>query len=409
MGFISSLKQFITDLKAQKMRTFLTIFGIVWGTVAIMVLLAFSNGFQEQTMKSMNGIGENIIILWPGQTSKPFQGFTQNRRIRLREDDAELLRSEIPGIELISPEYSNWNVPLRAGTSVRSSNVTGITEEYEDIRYTFPRPGSRFINKKDLKLRRRVVFLGDNLAEFLFGEKDPVGNTVYIGSTPFVVIGVLKEKNQDSSYNQRDTDRAFIPATTFTSMFGSRFVDNLVIKPADPRASEAIQEEIYSVLGKKYQFDPTDREALSVWDTSEFQKMVFYIFLGLKLFLVIIGSFTLTVGGIGVANIMYVVVQERTKEIGIKRSVGAKKWNIMSQFFLETLFIILFGALIGMAISLLLIFGISQLPVDDFVGTPSITWWIAIAALSILGFIGFIAGYFPARKAANLDVIKCLQ
>ena len=152
MGFMISLKQFISDLRAQRLRTFLTVFGIVWGTVAVMVLLAFSSGFQKQTMKSMNGIGEGIIILWPGQTSKPFQGYTQNRRIRLREDDAELLRSEIPEIDLISPEYSNWGVAIRAGNNVRSSNVTGVTEEYEDMRFTFPREGSRFINQNDLQL-----------------------------------------------------------------------------------------------------------------------------------------------------------------------------------------------------------------------------------------------------------------
>ena len=166
---------------------------------------------------------------------------------------------------------------------------------------------------------------------------------------------------------------------------------------------------MYEVLGKKYKFDPTDKEALSIWDTTEFQKMIFYIFLGFNIFMGIIGAFTLTVGGIGVANIMYVVVQERTREIGIKRSVGAKKRHIMFQFFGETFFIIAIGAAVGILIASMILFGISLLPIDEFVGTPSVSPWVALVALSILGSVGFIAGFFPARKAANLNVVKCLH
>ncbi|MBD3290572.1 FtsX-like permease family protein, partial [candidate division KSB1 bacterium] len=188
-----------------------------------------------------------------------------------------------------------------------------------------------------------------------------------------------------------------------------RYVNNHVIKPLHPTYSESIKNDIYEVLGKKYKFDADDREALSMWDTSEFQKMVFYIFLGFNLFMGIIGSFTLTVGGIGVANIMYVVVQERTREIGIKRSIGAKKRHIMSQFFIETFFIILIGAVIGILISVGIISVLAMLPLDDFVGSPSLSLWVAAVALSVLAAIGFIAGYFPARKAANLQVVECLR
>jgi putative ABC transport system permease protein len=360
-------------------------------------------------MKTMYGIGENIVLLFPGRTAKVFQGFGTDRRIRLKAEDAELLRNEIPEIEYVSPEYSTWNAPLRVNSNVRNPNVTGVIPIYSDIRNIFPRAGSRFINDLDMELRRRVVFLGDKLAEFLFEKKDPVGKYVHIGATPFLVIGVMKHKEQDSSYNSRDQDRAFIPATTFEAIFGHRYVNNHVIKPLHPTYSESIKNDIYEVLGKKYKFDPTDKEALSMWDTSEFQKMVFYIFLGFNLFMGIIGSFTLTVGGIGVANIMYVVVQERTREIGIKRSIGAKKRHIMSQFFLETFFIILIGAAVGIMISLGIISVIAMLPLDNFVGTPSVSLWVAAVALSVLAAIGFIAGYFPARKAANLPVVECLR
>ncbi len=409
MRLFSNIGEFIRDLRAQKLRTFLTIFGIVWGTVAIMVLLAFGNGFQKQTMKTMYGIGESIILLFPGRTAKPFMGYGTNRTIRFREEDAELLRNEISLIKQISPEYSTWNEPLRVGTNKRNPNVTGVIPEYGDMRNIEPRRRSRFINDLDIELKRRVVFLGDELADYLFSGEDPVGRYVYIGKTPFLVIGVMLFKEQDSSYNSRDKDRAFIPASTFSSMFGYHYINNMVIEPIHATLSPIIQDQIYRVLGKKYKFDPSDKEALSIWDTTEFQKMVSYIFLGFNIFMVIIGGFTLTVGGIGVANIMYVVVQERTKEIGIKRSVGAKRQQIMVQFFTETFFIIAIGAVIGIIISIGLLFLITLLPIDEFVGTPSISLWVALVALSLLAGIGFIAGFFPARKAANLNVIDCLH
>lgn len=409
MRLFSTIGEFIRDLRAQKLRTFMTIFGVVWGTVAIIVLLSFGNGFQKQTMKTMNGIGENIILLFPGRTAKPFMGYGTDRWIRFRAEDATLLGNEISLIKQISPEYSNWNAPLRVKTNVRNPNVTGIIPVYAEIRNIAAKRGSRFINDLDIKLKRRVVFLGDDLADYLFSGEDPVGKYVFVGKTPFLVIGVMFKKEQDSSYNSRDKDRAFIPATTFASLFGHQFINNMVIKPVHATLSPVIQDQIYKVLGKKYKFDPTDKEALSIWDTTEFQEMIYYIFLGFNVFMAILGAFTLTVGGIGVANIMYVVVQERTNEIGIKRSVGAKKRQILFQFFMETFFIIAIGAIIGILISMAILFLISMLPIDEFVGTPSISLWVAAVALSLLAGIGFIAGFFPARKAANLNVVDCLH
>jgi len=409
MRFFITISEFIRDLRQQKLRTFLTIFGIIWGTVAIIVLLAFGNGFQKQTMKTMRGIGEDIILLFPGQTAKPFQGMGTERWIRFREEDAFLLKDEISLIKDVSPEYSTWSTPLRVETRSRTPNITGVIPVYADMRNIIPRVGSRFIDELDVKRKRRVVFLGDDLAAYLFQKENPVGKYVYVGATPFLVIGVMEHKEQDSSYNSRDKDRAFIPTSTFTALFGHRYVNNIVITSLRPTVSPLVKNKIYEILGKKYRFDPTDEEALSIWDTHEFQSMVHAIFLGINSFMAIIGTFTLTVGGIGVANIMYVVVQERTKEIGIKRSVGAKKRNILGQFFLETFFIISIGALIGIGISFLLIWLVSLMPIDEFVGTPTISWWVGFTAISILAAIGFIAGFFPARKAANLNVIDCLR
>ncbi|MFZ5517830.1 MAG: ABC transporter permease [Candidatus Zhuqueibacterota bacterium] len=409
MKFFNDIGEFLRDLRTQKLRTFLTIFGITWGTVAIVVLLAFGNGFQSQTMKTMRGLGDSIILLFPGKTAKPYMGMGKERWIRLRDEDADLLKSEISLIHQVSPEYSTWSVPVRLNDKVKNPNITGIIPIYSDMRNVFPRPGSRFINELDIELKRRVIFLGDELAAFLFGEVDPVGKYVHVGRIPFLVIGVMIQKEQDSSYNSRDKDRAFIPSTTFAALFGHHYVNNIVIKSIHPTMSPQVIDQVYKVLGKKYRFDPTDKEALSIWDTQEFQKMVWYIFLGMNIFMGIIGSFTLTVGGIGVANIMYVVVQERTREIGIKRSVGAKKRHVMLQFFVETFFIVFIGAFIGTLISIGILLILSILPIEEFVGTPSVSWWVAGAAIGILAAIGFIAGFFPARKAANLDVIECLR
>jgi len=409
MRIIEIVKGFVNDLLAQKLRTLLTISGVTWGTVAIIVLLAFGNGFEKQTMKTMKGIGESIILVFPGQTAKPYKGYGVDRNIYFTENDVEILREKINLIQYISPEYSNWNAPLRVEDRRRSPNVTGIIPEYGTIRNIFAEIGGRFINEKDMELKRRSVFLGDELAEFLFQDQDPVGKYVYIADTPFLVVGVMKEKEQDSSYNSRDKDRAFIPASTYHTMFGDRYINNMVIKPVTPQVNQKVIDRVYEVLGRKYKFDPSDKESLSIWDTTEFQKMVLYIFIGMNVFMGIVGTFTLTVGGIGVANIMFVVVQERTREIGIKRSVGAKRYQIMNQFFLETFFIIGIGALIGLIISFLILGALSLLPIDDFVGSPSISWWVALVALTILTGIGLIAGYFPAKKAANLQVINCLR
>jgi putative ABC transport system permease protein len=357
----------------------------------------------------MYGIGESIILLFPGQTAKPYKGYGTNRWIRFREEDATLLKNKIPMITQISPEYSTWEAPMRVNTNVRTPNITGVIPVYADMRNVQCEPGSRFIDALDIAQKRRVVFLGDELAKYLFSGEDAVGKYVFVANTPFQVIGTMLHKEQDSSYNSRDEDRAFIPATTFSSIFGDQYLNNIIIKPLHPTLSPLIQDQIYQVLGEKYMFDPKDKEALSIWDTTEFQKMVWYIFLGFNIFMGIIGACTLTVGGIGVANIMYVVVQERTKEIGIKRSVGAKKRHIMTQFFVETFFIIAIGASIGILISIGILFVLRMLPIDDFVGTPSISIWVAAVALSLLAAIGVIAGFFPARKASNLNVIDCLH
>jgi putative ABC transport system permease protein len=236
-----------------------------------------------------------------------------------------------------------------------------------------------------------------------------VGKYISVGDVPFQVIGVMQKKTQPSSYNSRDQDRVFIPATTYSSIYGEVYINNIIYQVYDPMESETAEQEVRAVLAKRYKFDPTDNDAVWIWDTAEFDRFSFYFFLGLNIFLGLIGSFTLGVAGIGVANIMYIVVQERIKEIGVKRAVGAKKSNILFQFFMETFFIVGIGSLIGFLIAVALVGVLQLLPIKEFVGTPEISGEVVIATASILSLIGLLAGLMPARKAANLNVVDCLR
>ena len=405
----TTFSEFIRDLRAQKLRTTLTIFGIVWGTVAIIVLLAFGMGFKRQLSINMHGIGESIAIMFPGSTTKPYEGFGIGRPMSLIEEDAKLLATQVPDIAKISPEYSTNDYPIRVGENIINTAIAGIYPIYGDMRNIIPALGGRFINDPDMQDRRRVVILGNEVKRLLFGESDAIGKLVYVGQVPFTVIGVMQKKTQNSSYNRRDQDRIFIPATTFSSVFGVSRLSNIIFTPKDPTRSEQTIQQVRQVLGKRYKFDPTDRDAIWIWDTAAFDKFIFYFFLAFNIFMGLIGSFTLAVGGIGVANIMYIVVQERTKEIGIKRAVGAKRSNILFQFFMETFFIIALGSSIGFVIALGITQAMRYIPIKDFVGTPEISMEVALATALVLSVIGLAAGLMPARRAANLNVVDCLR
>lgn len=405
----TTLLEFIRDLKAQKLRTFLTVFGIVWGTVAIIVLLAFGMGFKRQLSINMHGIGESVAIMFPGRTTKAYQGFGTGRGIRLTEEDVALLGKHVSSIKNISAEYSEGSVSVRVGENVTNTLVAGVYPVYADMRNIIPEPGGRFINARDLKERKRVALIGDEIKKLLFGDSDVIGKIVYVGSVPFTIVGVMQKKTQNSSYNRRDADRVFIPASTFASVYGVAYVSNIIYQPTDPRKAKETERNVRSVLSKRYKFDPEDEDAVWIWDTNEFDKFLFYFFLAFNLFMGLIGSFTLAVGGIGVANIMFIVVQERIKEIGIRRAVGARKRDIMFQFFMETFFIIALGSLIGFGIAYGITEALQFLPIKEFVGTPVLSIEVALATTAVLTVIGLAAGLLPARRAANVDVVECLR
>lgn len=405
----TSLREFLRDLAAQKLRTTLTIFGIVWGTVAIIVLLAFGMGFKQQLSINMHGIGESVAIMFPGRTTRAFEGYGVGRPMSLREDDVQLLASQVQGIDRISPEYSQDDTPVRVGENITTPLISGIIPVYGEMRNIIPEQGGRFIDDLDVRERKRVAVLGDEMKRLLFGETDAIGRLVYIATVPFTVVGVMQKKTQNSSYNRRDQDRIFIPSSTFSSVFGAQNLNNIIFTSKHPEFSEETIAEVRNVLGRKYRFDPTDKDAIWIWDTAEFDRFVFVFFLAFNLFMGLIGSFTLAVGGIGVANIMFIVVQERTKEIGIKRAVGARRRDILVQFFSETLMIVGFGSAIGFGIAALIVKALQFIPIKDFVGTPQLSIEVAFATAAVLALVGLSAGLLPARRAANLNVVDCLR
>jgi putative ABC transport system permease protein len=309
----------------------------------------------------------------------------------------------------VSPEYSQWNTNMKYKKNAATKNMVGIYPIFGELRNIFPEMGGRFIDKIDLEKRKRVVFIGNQLKEDLFGKDEAVGKYMIIDNIPFLVVGVMEKKKQDSSYSGRDEDKAFIPATTFAAIYGYKYVNDIIFKPQDARESELVKKEVYKVLGKKYKFDPEDKEALMMWDTTEMEKFLTYFFLAFRIFLVVIGTFTLIVGGIGVSNIMHVVVEERTKEIGIKMSLGAKKRHVLSQFIFETLVITFIGGSIGFLFSLFVVKVFPFFKLEEYMGTPQITSTAVLIAVGVLGLVGLISGYFPARRAANLNPVQALK
>ena len=403
------LSNFLADLRAQKLRTTLTVLGIAWGTVSVVVLLAFGVGLEAQTRKRFHGLGDRIVVLFGGRTTKAFAGFPDGRPVRLTEEDAALIARTVQDIEQLSPEYTTRAARVRRGTKASTPTTTGIAPVYADLRNIIPQAGGRFINDQDVAERRRVVFLGDGIADLLFGTVAPVGETIYVGDTPFIVIGVMQPKLQNSSYQSRDKDRIFIPVTTHRALFGQRYLNNLVYRTRAPEITKVAERKVYETLGRKYQFDPDDKDALGFWDTSEWETKFGYMFLAFNIFFAIVGSFTLLVGGIGVANIMYVVVRERTREIGIRRAVGATRHEIMRQFFVETCLIVGMGAAVGGLLSVGLVAGLGNLPIQEFVGAPTISPVVLLATLGLLAVVSFAAGLLPARAAARIDPAEAIR
>jgi putative ABC transport system permease protein len=405
-------KLFKADAVHNRKRIALTVMAIGWGTLSIVLLLSFGEGMKRAFGKGKRGMGEGIGILWPGATTRAYAGLPSGRSVSFTDEDAALLAARIPELAALSREYSARR-GLSVGGKTVNARIRGVDPSFGWMRNIIPQAGGRFIDELDLRDKRRVVVLGDELARDLYGSEDVVGRTLQINQSTFLVIGVMQKKLQMGMYAGPDRSQSSIPGTTFKSMFTEDRIGNLVYRPLRPELGDVAKAELYRVMGSKYHFDPEDTRALGVWDTREMQRINDNIAIGIQLFLGIIGALTLLVGGMGVANIMFAVVKERTREIGVKMALGAKQRQVMLPFVLEALLMTVLGGVLGTAVSLGLIALIAALPLKgeafDFLGRPTFSPTIAAATAAVLGTIGGLAGLFPARQASSVNPAVSLR
>lgn len=399
------------DLVRQPLRTALTLSGVVWGTFSVVLLLAFGDSLSKAQIKRFHGMGQGIVLVFPSRTTLPWQGLLKGKAVRITPEMAEDIPEKVPGIELLSPEFVGSRL-IRYGRNEFRDTVRGVNPQFELMRNTIAEKG-RFLDPEDMAARKRVCFIGDVLATDLFGTEEPVGRSVFIDGVPFTVVGVMRTKLQNSNYNgQRDERCAFMPWTTYASLYGTKYVSNIIFRPRELGRSKAVMEDVKVHLSKIIGFSPADPDALGVWDTLDWEKQFTTFFLAFTVFLGVIGSFTLLVGGVGVASIMRVVVDERTREIGVKLAVGARRRTILWQFFSESFVIMLLGGMIGFGLSAAVLQATKAFPkggFTDFIGVPVLNPLVIISTMLILLAIGVVAGMIPARTAASTDPIEALR
>jgi putative ABC transport system permease protein len=405
---------FLSSARLQRKRAALTIAAIAWGTVSLLLLLSFGEGLKRQLSKGSAGMGSGIAVIFPGETTKAWQGMAPGRPIRPVVDDISLVRERVPDLEGVLGELRRWQTSVNYGRKTVNARVTGTEPIYGDLRNHIARSGGRFINDTDVDERRRVIFLGDELADDIFGEETAEGRTILVAGSPYTVVGVMQKKIQMGTYGGPDAEGAIIPITTFKAQFGRDQLTNLVIKPRDPARMPMALKATREVLAARYKFDPADEPALGVWDTVKTSAVMSNILVGIQMFLGIIGGLTLLIGGVGVANIMYATVKERTREIGVKMALGARPSWVTGPLVLEGLMYTVVGGLLGLTIAVVLIILLGLLPVEgnkalEFLGKPTLSPGVGVASAAVLGVIGLLAAYFPARRAAAVDPAETLR
>lgn len=406
---------FLKEFRKRRKKSALITFALFWGTLSVLLLLAFGRGMSAQFRTSFSGLGENLIMISGGQTSKVHQGLPKGRRIRIYATDVQYLKERISEIAMIAPEsYNGWPVSARGKEINRQ--IHGTTAEFGGMRTQIPQPGGRFLNPDDVAKGRKVAFIGWNVARDLFSTEDPVGQKIVIKRVPFMVVGVLQKKLQDSMYQGPDAEQVYLPFSSFSQIDSQPYIDRIHIQPREIGLSALVEERVRALLGRKYRFDSRDKYALSIWNTIENAKEAGAIFKGIEIFLGIMGALTLLIGAVGVTNLMYAIVRERTQEIGIKMAIGARRRVIVQQFILETLFIFLKGTFWGFITAFNIVHLVRLIPIsyegfgiEGYLLRPVFSLEIFVIFLAIVGTLVFLSGIFPAVRASRLNPIEALR